>query len=612
MDATSSIQRESKPENEIVKEEIKFQYFWYLFTLFTVYLGSLIIPALLFIAYLIFFFVPNFLEINNFAVLFTEFKSLMALISMPLVLIGCYILRIFLAALITRSFWSYCKKKSPSKEGIIPRNFPSRTLKYYHIRSFLIKYGKNAFTKGMFPWLINWFYNFVGTSIIGKGSTLEESPSNDKFIEVGENCYIGVNSSLASHVVEGVFGNISYFKVKVGNNFTAAAMNVVGPGSEVNDNTFLLPFASTPKHSVIKGDNYYWGAPLRKIFRKKTMELLNLSAKDLERNKNVEGYKDNPKLIASESKNTSIISSVNSNSNSHQNSKGTDKIDINTLSKEDLALDFTTSSSISRVNIKFLVVYIPIFWLSGMLTTIFFYTFTEFVFYVQIWYIYAFFLPVIIFIMWFIFIMTSIFFSKLFLLLINLIHKPKEGIFKAEKGDKDFEFWCLRTELKKIVLWLIRNWPLPWMDILAFKWFGIKMNLNSTMWDSWCDSEFIKLGRNVIIGQCATIMSSMVVGKYLLIREVIVGDYAVIGGEATISPGTIVGNDSVVGALSTTTYNQICEPGWIYFGIPVIRLKENKYAELKRDVLMKKDVDEEKKFEVEHEVNIDEDKRYLI
>ncbi|MFX1280194.1 MAG: acyltransferase [Promethearchaeota archaeon] len=600
-----SITTENESETKFIKEEIKFQYFWYLFTLFAVYLGSLIIPALLFIAYLIFFFLPNFLEIKNFVVLFTEFKPLIAWIFMPLVLIGCYILRIFLTALITRGFWSYCQRKSPSKEGIIPRNFPSRILKYYHIRSFLIKQGKNTFTKGMFPWLINWFYNFVGTNIIRKGTTLEESPSNDKFIEVGENSYVGVNSSLASHVVEGIFGNISYFKVKVGNNFTAAGMNVVGPGSEINDNAFLLPLASATKHSVIKGDNFYWGIPLRKIFRKKTMELLDLSVKDLERNKNIEGYKDNPQLIASESKSTSVV-----NSNPHEDSINDDN--IHTLTKEDLALDFTTSSSISRVNIKFLVVYIPIFWLSGMVTTIFFYTFTELAFSVQYWYIYAFFLPTIIFIMWFIFIMTSIFFSKLFLLLINLIHRPREGIFKAEIGDKDFEFWCLRTELKKIVLWLIRNWPLPWMDILAFKWFGIKMSLDSTMWDSWCDSEFIKLGRNVLIGQGATVMSSLVIGKYLLIKEVILGDYTVIGGEATISPGTIIGNDSVVGALSTTTYNQILEPGWIYFGIPVIKLKENKYAELKREVLMKKDVDEEKKFEVEHEVNIDEDKKGFI
>jgi hypothetical protein len=139
-----------------------------------------------------------------------------------------------------------------------------------------------------------------------------------------------------------------------------------------------------------------------------------------------------------------------------------------------------------------------------------------------------FFLPTMIIIMWFIFIVGCFFFSKLFLILINLIHRPKEGVFRAEIGDPDFEFWSLRTEIKKIVLWLLRNWPLPWADILAFKFFGIKMTLSSSLYDSWCDSEFITFGRRVLVGQGTTIMSSMVVGRYLIIKHVICGDYSLI------------------------------------------------------------------------------------
>ena len=63
----------------------------------------------------------------------------------------------------------------------------------------------------------------------GKGSTIEESVGSDKFIGVGKNCYIGVNSTLASHLVRGIFGNISYFEVKLKDNVTLAAMNQIGP-----------------------------------------------------------------------------------------------------------------------------------------------------------------------------------------------------------------------------------------------------------------------------------------------------------------------------------------------------------------------------------------------
>jgi len=600
---------EKSSEEKTVKEEIKNPYFWYLIILFAIYLASLVIPAIIFMTYLVLFFLPAFLETTNFIALFTEFKPLLALISMPFVLICCYLLRLFFIGLTTRGFWSLSEKRSPSKEGIIPRNFPSKTLNYYQMRGFMIKYGKNAFMKGLFPWLSNWFFNFIGASKIGKGTTLEESVCNDKFINVGENCYIGVNTTLASHLLEGIFGNISYFEIKFGNNVTAAALCNIGPGSEVFDDTYLLPLASTPKHSVLNKSlkkSFYFGIPMRRIFRKKIMEYLSVKPEDLERNANIEGYKDKKLLKNLKPMKDIKQSEIFPKTEQTFTDSNEDNIDINNINEEDLRIDFTTSSAISRVNLKFLTIYIPIFWLSGMIDTIVFYSFT---FYVRDWILMAFFLPAMVIFMWFIFIIASFIFTKLFLILINLIHKPKEGVFKAEKGNTDFEFWCLRIEIKKIVLWLMRNSIIPWMDILAFKWFGVEMSLSSSLFDSWTDPEFVKMGRRVLIGQGATVMSSMNIGKYLIIKKVIFDDYVVIGGHATVSPGTIVGKDSVVGAISTTTYNQILEPGFIYFGIPVIKLKPNKYAEERRDILMKRDVDDERKFEVEYEINIEEDKR---
>jgi acetyltransferase-like isoleucine patch superfamily enzyme len=591
-----------------VQEEFKIQYFLYLIIFFTIYLTSLLVPALLFMTYFFIFFLPNFLETSSFLKLFTEIKPIFALTSMPLVIIGCYIVRLFFIGLTTRFFWRMSEKKSPSKDGIIPRNFPSRTLNYYHLRSFMIKYGKASFTKGIFPWLSNWLYNFVGSSVIGKGSTLEESICNEKFAIVGKNCYFGACSALATHLVDGTFGNINYFHVKVGDNVTAAGTNLVAAGSEVHDNSYLLPLASAGKHSVLKGNNYYWGIPLRKIFRKKTIEYLSLTPKELEINENIAGYVDKKAIEKLKTEKKLGQSNDVLEKDQENNFEDQDKIDMNSLKEGDFALDFTTSSAISKINIKFLVVYIPIFWLSGMLDTILFYTFTS---YVKNKIMMILFLPTMVIIMWFVFILGCFFFSKLFLILINLIHKPKEGVFRAEIGDPDFDFWCLRTEVKKIVLWLIRNWPLPWMDILAFKWFGVKMTLSSSLYDSWCDGEFITFGRRVLIGQGATIMSSMVVGRYLIIKNVICGDYSLVGGHATVAPGTIIGEDTFVSALSTSVYSQILEPGWIYLGIPCIKLKPNKYAESKREILMKRDVDEEKKFEIEHEINIDEDKKDL-
>jgi len=133
------------------------------------------------------------------------------------------------------------------------------------------------------------------------------------------------------------------------------------------------------------------------------------------------------------------------------------------------------------------------------------------------------------------------------------------------------------------------------------------MDFSSHLQDSRRDVEFLKLGRKVMIGQGAVVMSSMVVGKYLIIKKVILDDYTVVGGMACVSPSTITGKDSLLGAISSTIYSQVLEPGWIYFGIPCIKLKENKLASVSE--MKKRDVDEEKVIYVDQEINNDEKKK---
>ena len=158
----------------------------------------------------------------------------------------------------------------------------------------------------------------------------------------------------------------------------------------------------------------------------------------------------------------------------------------------------------------------------------------------------------------------------------------------------------------------MNNSPLPWIDVWAYKWFGVKIKYSSSLLDAWCDIEFMKFGKNVIVGQGAVVMSSMILGNYLIIKKVEIDDYSVIGGHSTIAPGTVVGKESVIGALGISSYNQILEEGWIYLGFPAIKLKQNKYAQMGRDVIKQIDVDESRKFETTHEVNIDEDKKDLV
>ena len=288
--------------------------------------------------------------------------------------------------------------------------------------------------------------------------------------------------------------------------------------------------------------------------------------------------------------------------------------------KKDFLLDFTTSSSINTIGFKSLILQILVFWIGLFFCVIvidsylrtFLIAYEERHIFPNNWVFILIAFPFNIFFIYLSAVIGCIFSCKLLLILINLFHKPKEGIFLIHKGNRDYEFWCLRIELKKIAIWIANNCPLPWIDTLAFRWFGVKIDFSSHLQDAWCDVEFIHFGRKVMVGQGAVVLSSMIVGKYLIIKQVIFDDYVVIGGQATIAPGTIIGKDTVIGALSTTNFHQFLEDSWIYFGIPAIKLKPNKYAESRRDIVKKVDVDELKKFNIEHEVNIDEDKKELL
>ncbi len=275
----------SDTSKEIEGQEVNLQYHLYVFFFAVIYFVSFLIPGIVYMLYFLLIFQPLVLENPNFLSLFTKLNSLLALILFPFVMILSYILHLVFIGIVTRLFWRFTERMCPTKDGILLRSVPSDTLNYYHVRSFMIKYGKYAFTKGLFPWLANWFYNFVGSNKIGKGSTIEEEIVADKYIDVGDNCYIGVNSAICSHVVEGIFGRIPYFEIKIRDNVTCAAFNIVGPGCELNDNSYLLPLASANKYNTTKGSNYYFGLPCRKIFTKKIMNYLKISQEDLERDK---------------------------------------------------------------------------------------------------------------------------------------------------------------------------------------------------------------------------------------------------------------------------------------------------------------------------------------
>lgn len=163
----------------------------------------------------------------------------------------------------------------------------------------------------------------------------------------------------------------------------------------------------------------------------------------------------------------------------------------------------------------------------------------------------------------------AILFSGFFLFLTNLIHPPKEGIFLRNCSDKDYLFWNLRNLIKKWPLYVSASNPFPWCkNRFILRFFGTSIGKNCLCDNSWISSEFVSIGKNVIIGMGTMILSHGMEQDKLIIKKVCIEDDVLIGAKCVLLPGTIMRDNSCLSAHSYTDYNSILEKNKIYWGHP--------------------------------------------
>ncbi len=171
-----------------------------------------------------------------------------------------------------------------------------------------------------------------------------------------------------------------------------------------------------------------------------------------------------------------------------------------------------------------------------------------------------------------IFILSSIIVAKIFLLIVNVIHKPKEGVYERTNQDKDYCYWSLRNLIKKWPAWICRQLNLPLFEIIALKIFGVKTSFSNALHEAWIDSEFIQMGKNVKVGQGSLVTSTLLAKNKLILKRVIIGDNVITGIHSTILPGTIIDSNTILDTNSMTAVNQHLEGKSVYRGIPAEKI----------------------------------------
>ena len=222
-----------------------------------------------------------------------------------------------------------------------------------------------------------------------------------------------------------------------------------------------------------------------------------------------------------------------------------------------------------RIRKKYLILYILIILLSFIPCSLFEYFYITYFWEEGSYWLFFLLLPINILILAYILQLSAILFSFLFLTILRLLNEPKEGKFKRDIKDKDYLYWNLRNLVKKWPLFITASIPFPWLkNRFTLRFFGTKIGKKCICDNSWISSEFVSIGKNVIIGMGTTILSFGIEQDTLIIKKIVVEDNVLIGAKCVLLPGTNIKKNAKLSAHSYTKFNDILEENSIYIGHP--------------------------------------------
>ncbi len=228
-----------------------------------------------------------------------------------------------------------------------------------------------------------------------------------------------------------------------------------------------------------------------------------------------------------------------------------------------------------RIRRKYLILYLVIIILSFIPCSLFEYFYIISLWKEQFYIIFFLLLPFNIFFLIYILQLSAILFSSLFLTLIKIIYSPKEGIFRRTIEDKDYLYWNLRNIVKKWPLFIIASNPFPWLkNRFTLRFFGVKIGKKCICDNAWISSEFVTIGKNVIIGMNSTIITFGIEKDNFILKRIIIEDDALIGAKCVLLPGTLIKRNTKLSAHSYTNYDDVLEENLIYAGHPAKLLEK--------------------------------------
>lgn len=113
------------------------------------------------------------------------------------------------------------------------------------------------------PLHLNRLLNQLLGTKFGEGSYNAGFILDPPYTEIGNNSIIGFSAVLCCHALEGE--NISFDKIKIGNNVTVGLRSIIMPGVVIEDNAIVAAGALVTKNTRIKSGEVWAGVPAKRI-----------------------------------------------------------------------------------------------------------------------------------------------------------------------------------------------------------------------------------------------------------------------------------------------------------------------------------------------------------
>ena len=229
-----------------------------------------------------------------------------------------------------------------------------------------------------------------------------------------------------------------------------------------------------------------------------------------------------------------------------------------------------------RIRNKYIFLYVIIIILSLIPCSIFEYFYILLFWKAKMYLFFFLLIPFNFVIVFYILQVSAILFSVLFLNILRLLYPPKEGIFNRDIKDKNYFFWNLRNMTKKWALFVTASNPFPWLkNRFTLRFFGVKIGKNGICDNCWISSEFVSIGKNVIIGMNSTLLTFGIEQDKFILKKIVIENDVLIGAKCVILPGTHIKKNAKLSAHSYTNFNEILKENLIYSGHPAKLKKYN-------------------------------------